>query len=179
MVEEAPVLGSADVMPFRSPPTPEDLDREALADRARDHLSEAKLYAGFLWGLALLFCGVGAVRGEPTAVLVGILMVVFGYEASRRAFRRGIRIRRTAREGHVGCGTIVSARSAGLVVFVMEVKVDGYDKFHAESAEDIDPLDAARLVGQELPVVWHPKWPTQVLIPSLPQRASPPLGPRR
>jgi len=164
---------------FRSAPKPDEVDRAALAKRAGGASSEGWLLV-VLMGIPSLVLLVGALTTQNSrAGFAGIGLTVLTVVIAGHSFWTRARIRGTARDGLVGHGTILSARSQKRsVVFLLEVAVEGYDKFHAEAPEEISAVEAARLVGQEFPVVWHPRWPAQVLIASLPAPAAPRLGPQ-
>jgi len=166
---------------FRSAPSLDEVDREVLAMRASGAAPDAKsIGVGFLFLAVGLLVG-GLASGKLLFAWVGISLIVPAAALLLLSFQESVRIRRTAREGCVGRGTILSAKSnvkERSVVFVLEVTVEGYDQFYAEAPAGIDPVEAARLVGQESPILWHPKWPTQVLIASLPEPVAPRLGPQ-
>jgi hypothetical protein len=164
---------------FRSPPKADEVDRKALLKRVGGVPFDEWLVIAVYAALAVGILVKGILSGKTWMIIASLFVGAVGAVAVRLHQRRAQR-RRTALQGLVGSGLIVSVKSfkSRSVVFLLEVAVEGYDRFHAEAPERTDPLHAARLVGENVPIVWHPKRPAEVLIASLPEPAAPRLGPQ-
>jgi hypothetical protein len=84
---------------------------------------------------------------------------------------RGRRAREIAEHGLHGRGRILAVESTGtkingtpLVRFDVEVKVEGHSPVVASAK--LLMRGGGHLVGKDVPVIWHPKYPSEVVLSS-------------
>jgi hypothetical protein len=136
---------------------------------------------GLIIGIIVAACG----GGIPLVVLAGSLMagefhasmltmlifpVVFG-GMGVKMIRRSLRMKAIATGGIHGQGTILGCRGTGthinnvpVMEFQVQVQVEGHPPVSCTDRRTMHSGEAQSLVGRQVGVIWHPKYPAEVVL---------------
>ena len=149
--------------------------RQQLAARAAGGAGVfgwAFLIAGLLpAGLLLpLHFATGELPLSLALLFSGLSLVPFG-GVGLSSIRTARRQRLVAESGLSGRGRVVQVASTGVKVnhvpmmrVVVQTSVPGHPSLQASVTKRMSPHLAAELMGQELPIVWHPAYPDDVVL---------------
>ncbi|AGP36739.1 hypothetical protein BE04_05330 [Sorangium cellulosum] len=110
----------------------------------------------------------GEVPGPMLIVLViPLIFAIWGLGIVREARRQ----RLIAESGRQGQARVLALDSTGtkinhvpLMRVDVEVRLPGQAPFRASAKKLLHPRDALTLIGREVPICWHPKYPDEIVI---------------